>query len=1233
MTRTLRSSAVVSLFSAFVATAIAVVPAAADDRPLTALDEQGRIAEINAAIEAAGADWMAGRTSLSGLSSEQLDAMFPGDMCQSRAEAIYETLRPTPKARSMRYPDVWDWREMNGVTPPKNQAFCGSCWAHAGCAATESHVLINEGVELDLSEQQAIDCNFQGGGCNGGLGYCARLVFEIHETIGAASEDCYPYEAADGVCHHCDCPKVAYIDGYETVPWTVDDLKYALYNYGPIPVGIAVYQDYGAYSGGCYEHVTGDLLGGHVILCVGWDMTRCGGEGAWIIKNHSGTGWGDGGFAYIKMPWGNCDFGGCGLRPLNAHIPRSHQVPGDYSTIQAAVDNSARGDTIKVAAGTYGPVDLQSTRILLGGYDPTFSVRDPELYPTTIDGGGLEAIDDAGDYGDCHVIDGFRITASSTFSAPHEAVHLSGREITLRNCEIYGSGVPAANEHGAQLYMDWGLGGAAIRIEDCVFRDLAGTAVDLPMCEDNATITVTGSLFIDNTTGIDQSDVTHDLLTTIDGNTMIGNSGCAVEFQVYNSFNCLCDIKNNIITGNGTGLRNWMTDNAWIAYNDVWGNGSNYLDCTPDTSCISLDPVFCDSAGGDYTLHGTSPCLGTGEDGVDMGAYGIGCPTGPTNFATSHNGACIDLTWDPPAWRNEVDHYVIYRAADPMPTTVLATVPAGQTSYSDLTIPPCEECYYAVTCIDTSDLEGVRSDEQSIELCYGAVNLDAALGGAGNYLSWSAAGGPLAYYTIERGSEPALLDSVMRAGASDTSCIDYDTADCPRDYHVYRVVPVYDTGWEGMPSNVDAVDPAPSPPSNITTEWSGTDGVLTWSPNCESDFDYWRVYRDVVPLPPPVNPAKYVGVANDTTYVDHGLNPSIVYFYRLVSVDETNHASGYSDMAYLGTGSVLAVPSPYATIQAAINAASAIDTVLVSPGTYPENIALKDGVIVVADGSRDAPVITSPSGTIVSSVGLSDLTLLRGFVIDGQGTAQYGLDCWESYTRVEDCTFRSCTNGANFKLGDKSTLLGNTFTLDQYGIATADSARPFLIGNTFDDNAFADISVGGGSGPKVGETLSDANDFLNHGYFQVINMGSGTVDADYNWWGDMCPDPGLFMGSVNYTPWTDDSHSGAYFSCSGVPESSGQGEPFASQSFPNPFNPKTALRYTVPNPGADVRIEVFDLAGRRIRTLAAGHFEPGEHTTVWDGRDEMGRELPSGVYFCRAAIGEYEARRKLVLLK
>jgi len=83
---------------------------------------------------------------------------------------------------------------------------------------------------------------------------------------------------------------------------------------------------------------------------------------------------------------------------------------------------------------------------------------------------------------------------------------------------------------------------------------------------------------------------------------------------------------------------------------------------------------------------------------------------------------------------------------------------------------------------------------------------------------------------------------------------------------------------------------------------------------------------------------------------------------------------------------------------------------------------------------------------------------------------------------------------------------------------------------------------------------------------------------------------------------------------------------------PNPFNPVTTVSYGSPTE-SDVRLAVYNVAGRLVRTLVNGDVGPGYHTVVWDGRDENGVEVGSGVYFVRMQATGFEAATKMVLLK
>jgi len=90
--------------------------------------------------------------------------------------------------------------------------------------------------------------------------------------------------------------------------------------------------------------------------------------------------------------------------------------------------------------------------------------------------------------------------------------------------------------------------------------------------------------------------------------------------------------------------------------------------------------------------------------------------------------------------------------------------------------------------------------------------------------------------------------------------------------------------------------------------------------------------------------------------------------------------------------------------------------------------------------------------------------------------------------------------------------------------------------------------------------------------------------------------------------------------------------PRLKQNFPNPFNGETVIPFSLPA-GGEVELGVYDLAGQQVTTLVRGTRPAGAHAARWDGRDESGRDLASGVYLYRLRSGGRAETRKLVLLR
>ena len=88
------------------------------------------------------------------------------------------------------------------------------------------------------------------------------------------------------------------------------------------------------------------------------------------------------------------------------------------------------------------------------------------------------------------------------------------------------------------------------------------------------------------------------------------------------------------------------------------------------------------------------------------------------------------------------------------------------------------------------------------------------------------------------------------------------------------------------------------------------------------------------------------------------------------------------------------------------------------------------------------------------------------------------------------------------------------------------------------------------------------------------------------------------------------------------------------QNSPNPFNPSTTISYSVPEGNQEyVTLNVYDLRGRLVRTLVKRMIGPGTYSVYWDGTDESGRQVSSGVYLYRLQAGKFMQTRKMVILK
>ncbi len=87
-----------------------------------------------------------------------------------------------------------------------------------------------------------------------------------------------------------------------------------------------------------------------------------------------------------------------------------------------------------------------------------------------------------------------------------------------------------------------------------------------------------------------------------------------------------------------------------------------------------------------------------------------------------------------------------------------------------------------------------------------------------------------------------------------------------------------------------------------------------------------------------------------------------------------------------------------------------------------------------------------------------------------------------------------------------------------------------------------------------------------------------------------------------------------------------------SQNYPNPFNSSTRIEFTVHEP-QNVKLRIFNVLGQQVRRFEDFFVAPGYHSLVWDGTDNGGNPVASGVYFYRLSADNLSQTRKMILLK
>uniref|UniRef100_A0A8C3X4Q8 Cathepsin B n=1 Tax=Catagonus wagneri TaxID=51154 RepID=A0A8C3X4Q8_9CETA len=245
-------------------------------------------------------------------------------------------------AADMVLPQSFDAREQWPNCPTikeiRDQGSCGSCWAFGAVEAISDRICIrsNGRVNVEVSAEDMLTCcgDECGDGCNGGFPSGAWNFWTKQGLVSGGLYNshvgCRPYSIPP--CEHhvngsrppCtgegDTPKCSkicepgYTPSYKedkhfgcssySISKNEEEIMAEIYKNGPVEGAFTVYSDFLQYKSGVYQHVTGEMMGGHAIRILGWGVEN--GTPYWLVGNSWNTDWGDNGFFKILRGQDHC---------------------------------------------------------------------------------------------------------------------------------------------------------------------------------------------------------------------------------------------------------------------------------------------------------------------------------------------------------------------------------------------------------------------------------------------------------------------------------------------------------------------------------------------------------------------------------------------------------------------------------------------------------------------------------------------------------------------------------------------------------------------------------------------------------------------------------------------------------------------------------------------------------------------------------------------------------------
>jgi N-acetylmuramoyl-L-alanine amidase len=436
--------------------------------------------------------------------------------------------------------------------------------------------------------------------------------------------------------------------------------------------------------------------------------------------------------------------------------------------------------------------------------------------------------------------------------------------------------------------------------------------------------------------------------------------------------------------------------------------------------------------------------------------------------------------------------------------------------------------------------------------------------------------------------------------------------------------------------------PEPPPPTldvpvfhSVLNDSTGTQALIRWFKHLEATLIGFRLYQstDGINWGSPILYEDTL-TAVDTTATIGGLDPEQIYYFKMVAIDTTflNPESDFSNVYCLST-------------------TPARPPVLIVDGFDRRSSWLSPGHPFAGFNAKsldklDIMFETCANEVAGNEVNLDDYDALI-WILGDEGTAD------ETFDIREQGIVQSYLEG-----GGKLFVTGSEIGYDLSRGTSGDQAfyRDYLKATYAGDDA-ADYTVTGVTGTifqglsfSYGQTYEeDYPDYIGASGGSIVNLQySASRNAGVQYQGTF--GSGAQEGKlVNIGfPWETIGSESArdqimtrvmtFFNFpTDVLEdladgSSLPGEFRLFQNYPNPFNPVTTISYQIPSESM-VTVSVHNVQGQKVKILRREEQPAGHHTIRWDSRDDLGRPVASGIYFCRLQAGSRAFTKKMVLVR